>query len=59
MPSYLSLLKDPYKIFRSRKERRQHLVCLGEELNIKRSERIIGEAKLCLYFSKPNENPSF
>ena len=54
MPSYLSLSKDPYKIFRSRKERRQHydMPWWGTKHIYKPSERIFWGAKLCLHFLK-------
>ena len=33
MPSYLSLPKDPYKLFRNRKKEGNTMICLGEEPN--------------------------
>ena len=52
MPSYLSLPKDPYKLFRSRKEIRQHcdMPWWGTKHIYERSERIIWGAKICLHF---------
>ena len=52
MPSYLSLPKDPYKLFRSRKERRQHydMPWWGTKHNYEQFERIIRGAKLCFHF---------
>ena len=52
MPSYLSLPKDPYKLFKSRKERRQHydMPWWGTKHIYERFEIIIWGAKLCLYF---------
>jgi len=52
MPSYLSLPKDPYKLFKSRKERRQHydMPWWGTKHIYEWFERIIWGAKLCLHF---------
>ena len=52
MPSYLFLPKDPYKICRSRKERRPHydMPWWGTKQIFERFERIIWGAKLCLHF---------
>ena len=52
MPSYLSPPKDPYKLSRSRKERRQHydMPWWGTKHNYEWSEWIITGANLCFHF---------
>jgi hypothetical protein len=54
MPSYLSLPRDPYKLFRSRKEKKATLwyALVRNQPQIERFEWIIWGAKLCLHFQK-------